>query len=87
VLSHLAVIVAVSGVMGVLVAGMVIPFAGVLGVGSKALSKTMKDLPEELRTQPLAQRTRVLDRNGNLIATFYDQNRVNVKLSQVAPVL
>ncbi|HET9501384.1 MAG TPA: transglycosylase domain-containing protein, partial [Marmoricola sp.] len=87
VLQHLAVIVAVSGVMGVLVAGMVIPFAGVLGVGGAALQKSMKDLPEELRTQPLPQRTRVLDRNGNLVATFYDQNRVTVKLSQVAPVM
>jgi membrane peptidoglycan carboxypeptidase len=87
VLSHLAVMVAVAGVMGVLVAGLAIPFAGMLGVGGQALQATVKDLPAELQTDPLAQRTRVLDRHGDVIATFYDQNRVNVPLSKVAPVM
>ena len=47
----------------------------------------MQNLPAELKTTPLAQRTRVLARNGKLIATFYDENRVNVPLSKVAPVM
>ena len=29
----------------------------------------------------------MLDRNGNTIATFYDENRVNVPLSKVAPIM
>jgi len=84
--SHLGVIVALSALMGLLVAGLAIPFAGALGLGAKSLSKTVKDLPEELKAAPLAQRTRVLDAQGNTIATFYDQNRVNVPLSEVAPI-
>jgi membrane peptidoglycan carboxypeptidase len=79
--------VALSALMGVLVAGLVIPFAGVLGVGTKAISKSMKNFPIKVSAEPLAQRSRVLDANGNLIATFYDQNRVNVPLSEVAPVM
>ena len=47
----------------------------------------MQNLPEELKAAPLAQRTRVLDRNGNTIATFYDENRVNVPLNKVAPIM
>ena len=47
----------------------------------------MKNLPEELKAAPLAQRTRVLDRNGEPIATFYDENRVNVPLTKVAPIM
>ncbi|MCW2855896.1 MAG: glycosyl transferase, family 51 [Marmoricola sp.] len=85
--SHLAVIVALSALMGLLVAGLAIPFAGALGVGAKSLSRSVKDLPEELRANPLAQRTRVLDSSGKLITTFYDQNRVNVPLSAVAPIM
>lgn len=87
VLAHLAVMVAVAAVTGALVAGLAIPFAGALGLGAKQLSDAAKTLPEELATSELAQRTRVLDRDGNVIATFYDQNRVNVKLKDVAPVM
>ena len=85
--SHLGVIVALSALMGLLVAGLAIPFAGALGLGAKSLSQGVKDLPEELKAAPLAQRTRVLDAHGNTIATFYDQNRVNVPLSEVAPIM
>ncbi len=85
--SQLGVIVALSVLMGILVAGLAIPFAGALGVGGKALSKGMKNLPEELSAEPLAQRTRVLDVEGKTIATFYDENRVNVPLSAVSPIM
>ncbi|RZI88462.1 MAG: glycosyl transferase, partial [Microbacterium sp.] len=85
--SHLTVIVALSALMGLLVAGLAIPFAGALGVGAKSLSKSVKDLPEDLQAAPLAQRTRILDSEGRTIATFYDQNRVNVTLDKVAPVM
>ena len=85
--SQLGVMIALAALMGVLVAGLAIPFAGALGMGSKAISKSMKDFPIEVSDQPLAQRSRVLDAQGNVIATFYDQNRVNVPLSEVAPVM
>jgi len=87
VLGHLVVMVAVSAVMGVLVAGFALPFAGVAGVGTRAVAEGVGKLPMELTTEPLAQRTRVLDRRGNLLATFYDENRVNVDLDQVAPIM
>ena len=47
----------------------------------------MQNLPAELKATPLAQRTRVLDRDGNPIATFYDENRVNVPLDKVSPIM
>ncbi len=87
VVSQMTVILALSVLMGILVAGLVIPWAGALSVGSEALSKGMKNLPEELSAEPLAQRTRVLDAQGQTIATFYDENRVNVPLSAVAPIM
>jgi membrane peptidoglycan carboxypeptidase len=85
--SQVGVLVALSALMGVLVAGLAIPFAGVLGMGTKAVSKSMKNFPIEISNEPLAQRTRVLDTHGKLIATFYDQNRVNVSLDKIAPVM
>ncbi|RNM14650.1 penicillin-binding protein [Nocardioides pocheonensis] len=85
--SQVVVLVALSAVMGVLVAGLVIPFAGALGFGTKAVSKSMKNFPIKVAPEPLAQRTRLLDAHGHLIATFYDQNRVYVPLDKIAPIM
>jgi membrane peptidoglycan carboxypeptidase len=85
--SQFGVLVALSAVMGVLVAGLVIPFAGVLGMGTKAVSKSMKNFPIKVANDPLPQRTRVLDAHGKVIATFYDQNRVYVPLDKIAPIM
>ena len=48
VLTHLVVMVAVSVVLGVVVAGLAIPFAGLAGVGTQNLADTMDELPQEL---------------------------------------
>jgi membrane peptidoglycan carboxypeptidase len=84
VLSHLAVMGVVAAILGVLVAGLAIPFAGVLGVAAKDVSKGMVNLPDELEAKELAQKTRIYDVNGTLIASLYDQNRINVGLRQIS---
>ena len=87
VLSHLGVMVAVAAVMGLLVAGLAIPFAAVTGYAARNVADCMDELPEELTTEPLAQRTRVLARDGSLLATWYQQNRVNVPLDKVSQIM
>ena len=84
VLSHLGVMGAVAVVMGVLVAGLAIPFAGVVGVGARDVARSMDNLPAELTVEPLAQKTRIVDGSGNLVASLYDENRVNVPLTQIS---
>jgi membrane peptidoglycan carboxypeptidase len=84
VVSHVVVMLAVSAVLGVIVAGLAIPFAGVLSVGARNASEAMDDLPEELDTENLPQRTQILDSQGNVMATIYDQNRVEVSLDQIS---
>ncbi len=87
VVSHLGVMLAVSALVGLLVAGIAIPFAALAGLGARAGADSLKNLPADLTTQPLAQRTKVLDVNGKLLATWYDQNRVNVRLDNVALIM
>ncbi|MGZ4437890.1 MAG: transglycosylase domain-containing protein, partial [Nocardioidaceae bacterium] len=87
VVSHLGVMVAVAAVMGVLAAGLAIPFAGVTGLSARTVANEMDKLPANLAAEPLAQRTTLLARDGSTLATLYDQNRVNVPLSRVAPVM
>ena len=70
VVSHLGVMVAVAALMGVLVAGLAIPFAALAGFGARTVADSMDKLPDDLTAEPLAQRTRVLAADGSLLATF-----------------
>jgi membrane peptidoglycan carboxypeptidase len=87
VVSHLAVMLGVSALAGLLVAGLALPFVAVTGAGAKSVASSLQDLPEDLVAEQLAQRTKVLDADGRRLATWYDQNRVNVRLDEVAPVM
>ena len=87
VLRSLGLFVVVSVLAGVLVAGLAVPFAALAGMGARSVAEGMEELPEDLTAEPLAQRTRVLAADGSLLATWYDQNRVNVPLDRVALVM
>ncbi len=82
--SHLGVMLIVSVVLGVVVSGLAIPFAGVLGFGARNVADTVDELPQELETEALPQRTEIKDAGGKVIATLYDQNRVYVPLRQIS---
>ena len=84
VLSHLGVMAVLAVVLGVVVAGIAIPFAGVVGLGAREVAKTVDDLPAAFDTGTLPQTTRILDADGNLITTLYDQNRVYRPLDQIS---
>ena len=73
----------VSVVLGVVASGLAIPFAGLVGFTSNSVADTMDDLPTALQTDALPQKTRIVDRQGQVIASLYDQNRVDVSLSAI----
>ena len=83
----LVMFVLVSVLAGVLVAGLFIPFAGMAGVTGRAAASELDNLPAELRTPTPATRSKVLMGNGELLARFYDENRVPVPLGKIAPVM
>ncbi|WP_109507938.1 penicillin-binding protein [Nocardioides speluncae] len=85
--SHIGVMLAVAAVLGVVVAGLAIPFAGVLGLGARNVADSMDSLPAELEAKPLPQKTKILDGQGNVLATLYDENRVNVSLKDVSKTM
>src|SRR3954467_915863 len=87
VMSDLGVMLVLAVVMGILVAGLVLPFAALMGVGARGVADTVNKLPESLTAEPLAQRTRVLARDGSVLATWYDQNRINVPLNRVSLIM
>jgi membrane peptidoglycan carboxypeptidase len=56
-------------------------------VATKAAFNGYESLPDHLTTPPLPQRTRIVASDGSLIATIYEQNRVEVPLVDIAPVM
>jgi len=85
--SHVGVLIAIAAVMGVLTAGLAIPVVAAISYGAHTAQRSVENLPLDFPTMPLAQRTRVVGADGRTIATFFSQNRVDVSLDQIAPVM
>ena len=83
----LVMFVVVSVLSGVLIAGLFVPLAGLAGVSSKAAADELDNLPAELATPVPPTRSKVLMGNGKILAYFYDENRIYVKLDKIAPVM
>ncbi|MDX6236008.1 MAG: hypothetical protein QOG10_823 [Kribbellaceae bacterium] len=77
----------VSVLSGALAAGLAIPFAGLAGFGTEKTAQTLQSLPQELTTDPLAVKSRIVAADGTWIANLYEQNRVPVKLDQINPIM
>ncbi|GAA5036764.1 penicillin-binding protein [Actinopolymorpha pittospori] len=85
--SQLLLFVVISALTGALAAGLVVPFAGLLGLSTQSTTDAFENMDANLQDPPLPERSRLLAADGSLIATFYDQNRVEVPLKQVAKVM
>ncbi|HET7477289.1 MAG TPA: penicillin-binding protein [Dermatophilaceae bacterium] len=86
VLSLLVALVVTALVMGLLAAGLVLPAVGATGATARKGVEMFESLPSELSTSPLSQQSRILAGN-TVIATPFDENRILVPLSQVAPIM
>ncbi len=72
---------------GALVAGLLLPLVGGVGLAARAESNYFVNQSTALCQPSLPQTSTILDSNGDVIAHFYDQNRVIVKLSQVPQMM
>jgi membrane peptidoglycan carboxypeptidase len=84
---QIVVILAISVLSGVLIAGLALPWVAMATKAADAASTAMKGFPLKLDFKPLDERTTVLDNEGSTLATFYDQNRVYVPLNNIADVM
>jgi len=73
-----------SVVTGLLLAVAAFPIVGGLGLTAKAGAEEFLVLPDELKTSPLAERTRILASDGKTeLAVLYRENRVNAALLDI----
>lgn len=77
----------VSLLLGVLVAGLAIPAVGAVGTAANQGLDFFDSLPTSLEERPLAQQSTILAANGDKLATFYAENRVEVPLSKVSETM
>jgi membrane peptidoglycan carboxypeptidase len=78
---------AISAVAGVLLAGMLLPIVGGLGLIARAGANDFESLPSVLKQSPLPQVSRILAADGSVVATFYAEDRVPASLAQVPAVM
>jgi membrane peptidoglycan carboxypeptidase len=77
----------VSVLCGGLVSGLMMPVATGAGAALDGAVSYFDSLPSELQESPLMQTSQMLAANGQPIAHFYEENRVEVPLSEIAPVM
>ncbi|MDP9985408.1 membrane peptidoglycan carboxypeptidase [Arthrobacter oryzae] len=78
---------AASVMCGVLVASLVVPAVAAAGMGVSSSIDFFEKLPSDLTVQPPSQATKVLTADGQQIASFYAENRVQVPLDQMSPFI
>ncbi|MFC5676357.1 transglycosylase domain-containing protein [Aeromicrobium endophyticum] len=76
-----------SGLAGLLVALILIPTTAIVAMTTTQVTDDVLSLPLELKDQPNAQTSRLLASDGSLIAYFYNENRQDVPLADIAPVM
>ena len=75
-------------VLGGLVAALVaLPVVGGLGLSTRNGVRGFQSLPADLTQVPLPQQNTVVDSRNNVIASLFSQNRIEVPLNRISPLL
>lgn len=77
----------VSVLSGAVLAGIALPAAGALGLAAKGTVEGFDEIPSNLKTPPLSQRTTILDSKGGPIAAVYSRDRTVVPLKDISPYM
>ena len=83
----IAVMVGLSMVAGLMVAGAVLPVLAVFGVATNSTVTGFKSIPSQLTKPPLPQQTVMLAADGSRLATLYYQDRIEVGIDEISPVM
>ena len=77
----------VSALGGLLVAGLMVPTAGVAAEVAKSSAQLVEQIPAEFETPPQAVGSKVLMADGSVLTTFFNENRVYVPLSEISQTM
>ncbi len=77
----------VSVLAGAVMAGIALPGAGALGLAAKGSVQSFDEIPDNLKSPQLSQRTTILDSRGQQIASIYSRDRTVVDLKDISPYM
>ncbi|MQY36190.1 Penicillin-binding protein 2D [Streptomyces sp. RB17] len=77
----------VSVLAGAVMAGIALPAAGALGLAAKGSVQSFDEIPANLKSPQLSQRTTILDNQGKQIAAVYSRDRTVVDLKDISPYI
>ncbi|MGW5427970.1 transglycosylase domain-containing protein [Streptomyces sp. NPDC004059] len=77
----------VSVLAGAVMAGIALPAAGALGLAAKGSVQSFDEIPANLKSPQLSQRTTILDSQGQQIASVYSRDRTVVDLKDISPYM
>jgi membrane peptidoglycan carboxypeptidase len=80
----MATFVALAGIVAALI---VLPVVGGVGLATRNSAQAFSSLPSDLTQVPLPQRNTMLDADGNVLAVLYAQNRIEVPLEEISPIM
>jgi membrane peptidoglycan carboxypeptidase len=83
-LTRMATFVALAGVVAAFV---VLPVVGGIGLATRNSAQAFSSLPSDLTQVPLPQQNTLLDADGNVLAVLYAQNRIEVPLEEISPIM
>ncbi|HLR97804.1 MAG TPA: biosynthetic peptidoglycan transglycosylase, partial [Jiangellaceae bacterium] len=86
-LRRVILVVAISGLAGVLLAGIALPVTAGIGLTAREGAESFTERPGDYPAYDAAQRSVILDADGDPLATIYEQNRINVALDEIDPLM
>ncbi|WP_406208896.1 penicillin-binding protein [Kitasatospora sp. NBC_01560] len=84
---HLLKFLGYSTLAGVLLAGLILPAAGALGLSAKNTADNFDSIPDDFKTPPLSQASQIFDAGGGLIAKVYERDRTVIPADQMSPLI
>lgn len=76
-----------TALAGMVSALIVLPVVGGIGLASRNGVQAFGGLPSDLTQVPLPQQNTILDAKGDILAVLYAQNRIEVPLEEISPLI
>jgi membrane peptidoglycan carboxypeptidase len=80
----MATFIALAGLVGAFI---VLPVVGAVGLATRNGVNSFQGLPADLTQVPLPQQNTIVDSEGNELAVLFAENRIEVPLKDIAPVM
>jgi hypothetical protein len=80
-------VIGVSALCGILMAGLALPVVGALGLGARESADWFREMDLDFEPGELSETSRIRDADGKILARFFDENRHYVELDKISETM